>query len=813
MARVALKKGSVVAVQNSEGKNIKYRIIGLKPDSGEKGASCLCYIAERLGNYGKNLVILKEFYPEKHLIGVEIVRKKDGSLEYKGTDKRYVKAKKRFEKGTDCLKRYVKKREFKDFLCCDEDVDIMTGNGTCYCENTFYRNSFSWKNMPKDVKMDEIFLTAIGTQEFLKRFHEEGKAYVDLKPEDILITASKQKVEYHAPLFFDFNSVLDLGKRYPLEEINATEEFKPRQFNGPDREAEVCSATENYTFAKVLENRINVKKETVTDEVRNEIDRLIRMLKNGGACKMSDEEINRKLNDIKEQIQEDECKFNETELIKKSDRFRWIHKISVAVIVLIYIVMTMILGNMSIHHFSRKAGAREVELAVILFVLITFLTLLKVLTAVLAAKVANSTVVCKYFHTDIRDGNYNTFKKGGRKYITLQDNSESNLERQRLRRVLWSLLGLAILMGFSLSVRMNAFPIFLAVGFLALIVFMYADLLPSHKWFFERYAKSFEEFRKIKKTARSGEALYYMNEYDESPDDPFNPCNEFYTTHNLNQKRIRDIIFDKCLTDSNDKNDVIKKLKRKFHYLEKMELVHDIKWEAFDLEFEPLQIQHIYKMAFDRLANQKLILHLAVLVATLAAVYMNFMVYTGILQDYFMLPEYIGLPAAISMMLIVAAISCFQVIYSGEEELLIAEMSYKSKYVISGALNNELIKDIGAGFILPLDIARGTYQYAGVVNTSMPGIKEQLIKRNTIHTIPLFQHRELSNRNRLAITIWLSFGILFAILVWYGRIYVLTPFLLITAIVSHILLYKYMLPVFGKKRIIRDIKKLEKLMG
>ncbi|MFR5485159.1 MAG: hypothetical protein ACLTHX_12965 [Blautia massiliensis (ex Durand et al. 2017)] len=43
--------------------------------------------------------------------------------------------------------------------------------------------------------------------------------------------------------------------------------------------------------------------------------------------------------------------------------------------------------------------------------------------------------------------------------------------------------------------------------------------------------------------------------------------------------------------------------------------------------------------------------------------------------------------------------------------MLVAEVSYKSRYIVDSGLNDELIKDIAAGFVKPVDLARGVHQY------------------------------------------------------------------------------------------------------
>lgn len=78
---------------------------------------------------------------------------------------------------------------------------------------------------------------------------------------------------------------------------------------------------------------------------------------------------------------------------------------------------------------------------------------------------------------------------------------------------------------------------------------------------------------------------------------------------------------------------------------------------------------------------------------------------------------------------------------------------------------------------------------------------------------PLFHHREITNRSRLAITVWLIFGIVFAIVILQMKLYVLTSVLLGITAVIHYLLQKYFLPVLGKKKLIAEIEQLNKNFG
>ena len=74
--RVPLRNGTKLYLNNDEGKKYSYTIIHLLK-TGEQGASCLCYLAEKESDNRISQVILKEFYPEIDLPG-EAIKRTDG---------------------------------------------------------------------------------------------------------------------------------------------------------------------------------------------------------------------------------------------------------------------------------------------------------------------------------------------------------------------------------------------------------------------------------------------------------------------------------------------------------------------------------------------------------------------------------------------------------------------------------------------------------------------------------------------------------------------------------------------------------------
>lgn len=822
MNRIPLKNDHLLNLKNKSGMIFQYKIRGMLKE-GMKGSSCLCYIAEKMQPSSVcKIIILKEFYPDD--VPSQISRMEDGTLiMHREKDKYLSRRWTEFERGTWYLNKFANLISTRPFICADSDIEILIGNGTIYCENQFYNGSSSWKEFrdSKYSKMDDMIQTAIGTIRFLRQLHLEKTAYVDLKPEDILIpVAENREMDFQNPLFYDFNSALAINQKYKPWEITCTDEYKAAGFavkpgEGINKELEVNLDTENCTYAKVFEYQIEKKVQTISSEVQDKMFHFIDELKGKGERALTEIETEKELLKIRDQIRDDECDREYRNLpnrIKNFNLFRWIILI---ITISSYILMGFIMSYMCLHSKMIQEVIEKNErititgIVIFLFIITLGINGLKLLNSLIGGRIANTAVSVKYYHTDIRTGEYNTFRYWTRKKTTFQDTSENNIKRQQSRRILWVLLAVGIMGSFGVSIYCESFPVFLAIGFIILIVFMLADCIPTHKEYFKNYAKLRNLPFSGEIDGRKGMALFYCNEYLNA-NHSFDLKNDYYAHNNRNVFLMRKRVMESCYSHKSSLSvGVFEKIRALYDYEHRILLATKWKEKDSNLKFSPLQIRHIYKMAFDRLRNQQLIINLVVLVVTLFAVFLDFMTYTGKLVTYFKIPDQAYFWITVLTIIGVCATSVFQVLHSVQYEKLVAEMSYKLRYIIDEALNNELAKDIAANFIIPIDIARGTYQYCGYITTEMNSRKRRkLMNEEHDYNRPLFHHRELANRQRLFMIVWLGFGILFSIICWHMGVYWMFFVLFPVAVIVNLLFRKYFLPVFEKKQLIADIEAL-----
>lgn len=816
MIRHYLENDSQVRVRNKAGDSFTYIIKGIAK-RGNFGASCLCYQAfkEESPNSYKT-VLLKEFYPSA-AGGREIRREPEGRLLFPENEELNIR-RENFEKGVGCMREFVRDANIKEYICAETDIEVLYGNGTVYCENKFVPAFFSWREAGDDktVKMDELIQTAMGTIRFLRCLHTKGRAYMDLKPEDVLIPEREMgEMDFERPLFYDFNSILELNKEYKMKDIQirTTEKYQPDDFAGDlDEEREVSLRTENMMYGKVLEDLAGKKAQTVSESVMETMKTLIEHLKHPEKDAMTETEIEERLENIRNQICDEEYEKEYKQLPGKIKKYRFFRRVFMMLAIAAYAGMAFLMSYMYIcaDRMKQIANRHQIlspaETAAALLAVTVALTALKVLNWRIAERIANTTVSVKYYHSDIRTGEYNTFRHGFRKKTTFQDKSVSNQRRQKRRRILWSVLFAGIVTGLLFSIKLKSFPVFLAWGFVFLIWFTYADFLPAEAEFYQDFVSAEKNQKGGRVSAKRGKALFYMKEYLEA-DRSFDRNKELYTQNNRDLMRLKETVWKNCFAEERrEKGISFSKLRAFFQYELRWKLVTEGQKNRLDLQYAPLQIRHIYKMAFDRLRNKQMIMLIVVTLITALAIALDFIAFTGTWITYFKLPKEVYSWLTMFCILGASAVSIFQVACSMQSELLVSELSYKSRYVIDSALNDELVKDIAAGFILPVDVARGTWQYEGYINTMMNQRERRKLKMaEQAFNRPLFHHTEFTNRSRLALTVWLIFGCMLAVL-WQIGAYGAVPWVLVFMSLFHLVFRKFVLPKWGEKALVKEIE-------
>lgn len=805
MAADALKPGKKITLKRTDNcEEFDYIILKQlgKKDTGRIGAVKAVYIAEKRAPGSSfeesQTIVLKEFFPQNAENGIfaqDVTRNDDGSVSFSNKDV-IDSLRLDFKREAGKLQEYKADPEMETQICAPKDVCILEGNGTLYIENEFHDNAASWKEL-KDInklKADEILLTAIHSFRFLRKMHMHKDALVDFKPADVLIGYDPVHNEYglSQPMFYDLDSVLTIDHEYKRSEIKCTKEYAPGSFSKGET-ALVSNVTERVTFIKVCRDMLNGCKECVSETVWNNLMSFLDSNdKENGGC--SEDDTEKELDNLREDIQMDEYKFKSSKLPKKEIIFKIIQIISLILVLGLYSAMGLLLSYLCINAdavrgFIEAHGISEVFIAAVLTAGTVAVFGLRLFIDWMSERIARLHTSVYYFDrkdhagNPIRNGEFNTFRYGWRKSTTFQDLSEHNRKRQRHRLILWFSLFFAIVAGLVLSIVFNAFPIFFAVGCAAIIVFMYVEYLPSAKDFF--YSCHYPNVKKKYPSIKLQEANFFKKEYKDSQADgkngPFELDSEYYEKSCRNLLKIRKTVKEKVASDP-----------------------------EFDLGYNSFQMKHIYKMTFDRLRNTQLIVNLSVLVVMLTTVFIDFMGFTGKLETYFRIPQQAYIYVTLILVTLVTVVSIFQLLISRRYERTVADVSYKSRYVTSVCMNELLVEDVAKGVVENIDIARGINQAEAGINTLNDGYLRKGLQRNyNFKNRRMVHHEVLANQRRLTIAVWLSFVSLASVFVWLCKIYWLFPVLLIVAAVINIAGNRYFLELIERKRIISAIHELE----
>jgi uncharacterized membrane protein len=848
LKRQPLKSGTTIELTNGSGKRFSYLIKSVVKN-GDKGQSCLCYKVIRLDD--NETVLLKELYPVKneqsdtdvernnssHFLGHELMQ-----------DGLWDKCKSKFERGIEYLHLFKNDEKSESYICAEKEVEPLYGYGTVYCENTFIRSAVSWEEDIRDnpIKIDEILLTALGVHQFLRQCHEKNLAYVDLKASDILLPKSKiGNLDNDRPLFYDFNSMLKMGDYTVASgEVDGTKEYMPRSFKrglADDTVLRVGLGSEQYTYGAVVKSIIEHKWDSLSFALQDKMNRFFGNLMDEKGKNMSEEEIENTLKELRIEVQDNEYEQEYEKLPKRTRWFHLLHFLIVLVAVGLHIATGVVITSLCInrqmteHVLFEKYNMKVWHLLIILLLDVLLLNGLKLLSMYLAQRIANITISCKYYKTNIRNGRYNSFRLGKRKNTTFQDTHKGNSFRQWLRRKLWAILFITLVVILIFSVFYGKFSVFISAGCLAVLVFMYADCVPSTAKFFSNYAKLLNIPGLDVKDER---AAYYYEEA-ENTQDSFDLNHEYYKTNHRNLFTIRQEVCNEFYEDAEYcPKGLLSRIRWYFSHRYRYNRVDGFKKKnesERQLGFPSLEIRHIYKMRFDRMRNFQLILSIVVAIGTLTVLFLSAGYYSDFLKDYFYITEPYYLLITLGLLAASTVINCYQIIVSLRDELFIADMSYKSKYVVDEPkeiLNDLLVRDIAAGLMKPIDLARGIWQYTGYMFTEddpefIKAHKLQEEDMDSSHKMhghvesisclnrQMLHHSYIGAQSRVAITVWLLCAILFSVLVWEMRICWLFPVLVIGSAVVHLLTIFKWLPMLRVKRIRKIVSefrnKLEKM--
>ncbi len=813
--RKEMAKKTILTLKGEDGTKYTYEIEKLLPGS-NNGATCLCYIALREEEGTSERIILKEFYPQND--SYSIMRNSDNSLniqellDSEGTESELFHDLSFFKKSNKYIEKYNQNSTTSDGICASNNTSFLVGNGTYYYENAYQPKSKSLKDCSKqgDIKDDELLQIAIGYNKFLKKMHifpnqsSNGDAMVDIKPDDVLVPVGKVGLlSYGSPKFYDFGSVLELNRTYPLSQISATPAYCPKEFDSSRNKtgtADVSIFTEHYSLARVINSIFGQdnKKKGIPSKALDMIkESIIKMQENKD---FSDDNIESALTEARDKIREEEQRFHKGNLPHKKRLLNILRILLFIISIASYAAMTVVMGYLCLnreatYQYINDHNLSVIGIAVILGVITVALTLLKYGVFLLSRSVLRIDTSCTYFERkidgkSINTGEYNTFRYGiTRAQTTYIDTSSSNRRRQSIRHVLWASLTTVMVVSFVVSVIVKSFPLFVSVSLFAIIFQMYVDHFAGMYDYYNK-CECLGILKDIKHNSlRKKKAAYYLYEYTASSREsqPFDLNSNYYKEHNRNIYKMRELLVDE-----------------------------EKDGEMPNFSFTPLIIRNIYKMAFDRIKNKNLILTIAVFIATVSAIFIGFASFTGKMTLFFRLSDASYIYVVMVMLILTTCANIYQIIFAFNDEKLVADYSYKSRFVLDFALNNLLVEDIIKKSLKNIDIVRGINQseaiIASVVNRqSRKKMKHEdqiLYDEREPYNAKMLHHNDISDRRRLALTVLMGWGIVFALVVWQLNLYFLAIPSVLVAIGVYSIVGYGLIPAITRKSTIKIIESL-----
>lgn len=256
--RSPLVKGGRLTLQNCE-----YTI----QDVVGSGGSCLAYRAERKSNEHEREIgmptvptIIKEFYPLE--LTDSITRKPDGELIVQAmARKTFDLLKRRFESGT---------AEQTAFCVCDGNHSLplpalASQNGTAYTA-VVLSNGQTLADCVESLSMLEKADVITSLCNTVRKLHDSGKLYLDLKPPNIFVF-DKEQNESRRVALFDFDTVVTADDILTAA-ISYSEGWSPHEQINRLKE-EISYPADIYAIGAVCYWLYTGK--TVSDEVLNEI--------------------------------------------------------------------------------------------------------------------------------------------------------------------------------------------------------------------------------------------------------------------------------------------------------------------------------------------------------------------------------------------------------------------------------------------------------------------------------------------------------------------------------------------------------------
>ncbi len=212
-----------------------------------RGVSAIAYLTTYTDREGRTSErILKEFYPSN----LEISRNGDGSLNCANDNAgKFAEGITRFMAGgdrqNDLRKRTGLTNETSQLLT------MFEANNTRYFEVT-RSEGMTYDNIEKFTLLERIKL-CLATAKLIKRYHEEGLLYLDIKPENIFVlTNSAGEVVTDLIELIDFDSVIEKDKVEFGSSLSFTEAWAAPEQLTPHSYNKISEATDIYAIGELV---------------------------------------------------------------------------------------------------------------------------------------------------------------------------------------------------------------------------------------------------------------------------------------------------------------------------------------------------------------------------------------------------------------------------------------------------------------------------------------------------------------------------------------------------------------------------------
>lgn len=211
------------------------------------GASTIAYLADFKDVSGRvSERILKEYYPSN----LEILRDGKGVLLCTAKDlQRYQDGINRFIAGGD------RQNTLRECTYLKNETPplqkIFKANNTCYLEVTPFEGK-TFDNIESFTLLERIKL-CLTISKLIKRYHEEGLLYLDIKPQNILVlTNSSGDVVTDMVALIDFDSVIEKDAIVFGNSLSFTEAWAAPEQITPHGFSKVSEATDVYALGELV---------------------------------------------------------------------------------------------------------------------------------------------------------------------------------------------------------------------------------------------------------------------------------------------------------------------------------------------------------------------------------------------------------------------------------------------------------------------------------------------------------------------------------------------------------------------------------